>query len=163
MEKKIELWTPLADYEDKYLINTSGVIKRIIDDVALKQRMGNLGYKTVYIGRRLVFVHRLLAKTFIPNPHNKPQVNHINGVKGDNRIENLEWVTHSENCKHAFDTGLKVSVKGEHCGRSKLTKIQVEEILSSKLKNRELATIYKISIQHVRHLKKGRSWKVIKK
>jgi hypothetical protein len=55
------------------------------------------------------FMHRLIAEAFIPNPKNKPQVNHINGVKHDNRIVNLEWATASENTQYAFDTGLKNS------------------------------------------------------
>jgi len=74
-----------------------------------KRRFGNLthkGYRTVLIrehGREhTVFVHRLVALAFVPNPTNLPQVNHINGNKSDNRPENLEWCTNEENAKHRF-------------------------------------------------------------
>lgn len=69
-------------------------------------RMSNSGYKMIRTPNRDWYLHRMLAVHFIPNPKNKPQVNHIDGDKLNNSLENLEWVTKSENMRHAFDTGL---------------------------------------------------------
>lgn len=106
-------------------------------------------------------IHRLVAKAFIPNPHRKPEVNHINGDKTDNRVENLEWVTHSENIRHAFRTGLECN-KGEQHPSHKLTSIDVQEIRkllsSGKFTHREIASMFNVSRYAITDINRGRSW-----
>ena len=70
------------------------------------------GYQRVGTGGSSTSVHRMVAETWIPNPNHYRDVNHINGDKDDNRVENLEWVTHSENLRHAYRTGLRKAAGG---------------------------------------------------
>lgn len=67
----------------------------------------NCGYQTVGAARSSQYVHRMVAETWLDNPNHYEEVNHINGDKDDNRVDNLEWVTHGQNIRHAVRTGLK--------------------------------------------------------
>lgn len=85
-----------------YIVHSNGVIVSEYWNKPLKIRKNIHGYLWCDCG----YIHRIIAETFIPNPENKPQVNHIDGDKTNNNIENLEWVTAAENIKHAYDIGL---------------------------------------------------------
>lgn len=91
-------------------INDVGTVTNIKTGLRKAYNTNRQGYLSVALcmqGKvKLEKVHRLVAQAFIPNPENKPQVNHKNGDKTDNRVENLEWVTNSENIRHAYENGL---------------------------------------------------------
>ena len=96
---------------DRYQYQTGNVVhnKHTVKERILKSRVSDWGYASVCIKSskfKTALVHKLVAQAFIPNPENKPQVNHKDGNKLNNCIDNLEWVTASENIQHAFDTGL---------------------------------------------------------
>ena len=119
-----EVWKPTHVYSDYYEVSNLGKVKgvdRVVDNtgiksgwvsvkgIILKQSLNKKGYPVVYLSKqgkqKTITVHRLVAFAFIDNVHNKPQVNHINGIKTDNRAVNLEWCDNSENQLHAYKNG----------------------------------------------------------
>lgn len=122
-----EIWKPVVGI-DNYMVSSLGRVKslsrtskvglygqRFLQEIILKVTIDKDGYEMLCIGaykiRKPTGVHRIVAIAFIPNPENKPQVNHKNGIKNDNRLSNLEWVTNSENKKHAYNIGMTISPK----------------------------------------------------
>lgn len=116
-----EIWKNIEGFEGYYQVSNLGRVKSLkrtyysgshnslktIDERILSPYRKSSHYFSVKLRIdgicKTHFIHRLVAKTFIPNPENKPEVNHINGDKTDNRVANLEWVTRSQNIRHAFD------------------------------------------------------------
>lgn len=105
-----EIWKPIENYE-QYSISNLGNVYSSKRNRILKPTNTTKGYVQVHLSKNGNVVnapiHRLVAKAFIANPFNKLQVNHIDGNKHNNRVENLEWCTNSENQKHAIKLGLK--------------------------------------------------------
>lgn len=104
-------------------------------------------------------VHRLVAEAYIPNPKNLPQINHKNGIKTDNRVENLEWCTNIENARHARKLGL-IDTAGQKCAFSKLTNKQAQKILALKgtATQTEIAKMFAVDRKTINRIYNGRTW-----
>ena len=173
-----EIWADIEDYEGIYQVSTKGRVKSFCKGVIklLRQGFNVNGYPTVSLRKygkaRTHLVHRLVAVAFIPNPENKPLINHKNGIKTDNRVENIEWCTRSENTLHALRTGLVNpknlgKCKGEKHGRHKLTSEQVLYIRKNVKKGdknfsyKALSVLFNVSPDIIRKIDKGILWKCL--
>lgn len=145
---------------DDYEITKEGQVINKITNHILKPQPNAKGYLRVSIGKQLMFVHRLVAEKYIPNPENKEQVNHIDGDKTNNRVENLEWVSNQENRNHAVKN--KLHLQGEACKHAKLTEENVKYIRThSNIPNVIFAEKFNVSIGTISDVKNYKTWKHI--
>ena len=166
----MEKWKLIKDYKGLYKVSSLGRIKSLSRKTTnggiLKQNKSRF-YLSVCLSKegylRTFSVHRLVAKHFIPNPKDKPYVNHKDGNKFNNKVENLEWTTPSENKIHAVKNGFTYSLRGEKHWASKLTEKQVIKmrIERGNKKLREIAKEYNMSIQAVSDILNRKRWKHI--
>lgn len=177
----MEIWKEIKDYEGSYMVSNLGRVKSLDRKVLarygkyreIKGAILNLtpdkdGYLKVNLKKnqkgKSLRVHRLVADAFLINSENKPQVNHINGVKNDNNIKNLEWVTLSENRKHAYDTGLQngKAKRGVKSNFNKLSESQVIEIKNTYKKGvntyKDIAEKFNVSRECVGRIIRGKNW-----
>ena len=157
----MEIWKDIEGYEGLYKISNLGRVKSIPRNgtrggiLKLKE---NDGYMTVGLRkkgvRKFKKVHRLVAKAFIPNPENKPQIDHINTIRDDNRVENLRWVTPKENINNPLTLETR---KGKH--HTEKSKIKISEAHKGKKHSKE--TREKISKSKKGILNVSKSKKVI--
>lgn len=168
-----EIWKNIKEFENYYQISNLNRVKSLarydkrgyrIKERILKLQVNNAGYFSVNLWvnckHKTCLMHRLVAEAFIPNFDNKPQINHRDGGKLNNRVNNLEWCTAKENITHAINTGLR-NTKGEAHGRARLTEDAIIRIRESVLTLRKLAEIFKVSYQQIGYIKNNKRWRHI--
>lgn len=161
-----EVWKAIPGFERDYSVSNLGRISSRprwgTSGGILKPSKTAKGYLRVELGCKPKQVHRLVAQSFIPNPDNNPEVNHKNGIKTDNAVQNLEWSTTKENVIHSFEVLGRVNPKGEQQHSAKLRADQINDIrwlLSIGLKSHTAAPIFGVHMAAVWYIWRGLHWK----
>lgn len=163
-----EQWRDIPGYEGIYQVSNLGSIRNIKVKKAPKSltsfltAQGYLGVGLKYIGRKTFTVHRLVMLAFIGECPAGHEVNHINGIKTDNRLSNLEYITHSQNMRHSVDVLNNRSARGEESGRAKLTNQDVQFIrdaLSRGESRRALGRHYGVHHRTICNIEHGLTWR----
>lgn len=169
-----ETWKVIPKTNGFYLVSNLGRIKSLKKNastggIILKLGLHPKGYLRIGItydsGKRIMkSVARLVGMAFIPNPENKSQINHIDGVKTNNTVSNLEWVSNQENMDHSIQVLKNRNwdyVVGENCNFSQLTEeevIQIPKLLETK-SAREISKMFNVAPTTITEIVHGRSWK----
>lgn len=129
-----EIWKDIEGSNGKYQVSNTGHVRSFTkwkNGELLKPRKEKKGYLCVEVnGGKYCRIHRLVAQAFIPNPENKPQVNHKDLDKENNHVDNLEWSTQPENMAHAVENGVyKVNHKMQNGETNSMAKLTIEEVL----------------------------------
>ena len=160
-----EIWRPIKRYEDFYHVSNYGRVKSFCKGnvCILKPQLKN-GYLAInfHVGKKLIThtIHRLVAEAFIPNPDAKPQVNHLDGHKLNNYVDNLEWATASENICHAHDMGLTIHSKGGDRSDAALTNKQARYVRDNPagLTGRALAKMFGVNPNTISLIQLGKTY-----
>jgi hypothetical protein len=166
----------IKGFEGLYAINKAGQVISYTNDKHKKDKVLKQDNSSLYARvaltkdnqRKKYCVHRLLAETFIPNPNNYPVVNHLNGKKEDNSLENLEWCSYSENTKHAFKIGLmtnqKRAVKFTGINKRAISYADAEKIRNKynneKTSHRKLGELYGVSHRAIQQILNYDTYKI---
>lgn len=172
-----EIWKPVVGLEDAYEVSSLGNVRSLAREyfingglykkksVILKGSISTNGYHRhtlSFLDKRIYKnTHRIVAEAFIPNPDNKPQINHIDGNKLNNTVSNLEWCDAKENLNHAYKIGLAKGKAGAENSMAELSEEQVLQIVSlhrNGMKQVDIAKLFGQKFQNISCIVNGKSW-----